>query len=74
MKQPSLSKKICNSVMQTSTLAAVIISLLYAFEVPLVGQPLSENGFNYGLIFLLLIIALASTIKSLVSNRKIKRQ
>ena len=30
--------------MQTSTLAAVIISLLYAFEVPLVGQPLSENG------------------------------
>ena len=73
MKPPSLSKKICNSVMQTSALAAAIISLLYAFKVPVIDQPLSENNFNYGLIFLFLVIALTSTIKSLLSKRKIKK-
>lgn len=74
MKQPSLSRKICNSIMQISALATVFISLLYAFKVPVVGQPLSENNFNYGLIFLFLVIALTSTIKSLMSKRKIKKR
>ena len=74
MKPPSLSKKICNSVMQTSAFAAAIIALLYAFKVPVIGQPLSENNFNYGLIFLFLVIALTSTIKSLLSKRKIKKR
>lgn len=73
MKPPSVSKKICNSVMQTSAFAAAIISLLYVFKVPVIGQPLSENNFNYGLIFLFLVIALTSTIKSLLSKRKIKK-